>query len=557
MINYPKEYLKAIQSGEEVVSNKVRTVYERECGWMDNPPADFPFYFDEKEGLRHIVFIERFCKHSKGKFARQNIQLELFQKAKIQLAFGWRWKETKLRRFREVVDIRARKCGKSTETAAVEWDVFLNDKENGPEVYCTANKKDQANLIYSECVNMRTQSPELKAITKKRQSDIYCARNMGFIKCLASDTSTMDGLNPSFFSLDEFHAMKTSALYDVMIQGQSMRDQPLAWLISTNGFVREGFLDSKYAYWSSVALWEPGFEDYTVLPIIYELNDRSTWQDPAHWPEANPGLGKIKKLETLAQNVEKAKKDPSFVPTLMTKDFNLPESEFASWLSYDEAVNESTYTMDDIKGSYAIGGCDLSAVADLTCATLLIRKPDDETVYVLQKYFIPQSKIDYLEKTASKEAPYKLWAQQGWLTICKGAQVDYSDVTKWFVQMVEEYDIRPLWNSYDRALSGYWVPEMEAYGFEMEKCAQGPFTWSQPMKEMGAAFALHKVNYNNNPVLRWCLMNTAVKRTNTDSLEMIQPVKIQAARRIDGTVSLLNAWVSYVKHYDEYMPYVR
>ena len=557
MINYPKEYLKAIQSGEEVVSNKVRTVYERECGWMDNPPADFPFYFDEKEGLRHIVFIERFCKHSKGKFARQNIQLELFQKAKIQLAFGWRWKETKLRRFREVVDIRARKCGKSTETAAVEWDVFLNDKENGPEVYCTANKKDQANLIYSECVNMRTQSPELKAITKKRQSDIYCARNMGFIKCLASDTSTMDGLNPSFFSLDEFHAMKTSALYDVMIQGQSMRDQPLAWLISTNGFVREGFLDSKYAYWSSVALWEPGFEDYTVLPIIYELNDRSTWQDPAHWPEANPGLGKIKKLETLAQNVEKAKKDPSFVPTLMTKDFNLPESEFASWLSYDEAVNESTYTMDDIKGSYAIGGCDLSAVADLTCATLLIRKPDDETVYVLQKYFIPQSKIDYLEKTASKEAPYKLWAKQGWLTICKGAQVDYSDVTKWFVQMVEEYDIRPLWNSYDRALSGYWVPEMEAYGFEMEKCAQGPFTWSQPMKEMGAAFALHKVNYNNNPVLRWCLMNTAVKRTNTDSLEMIQPVKIQAARRIDGTVSLLNAWVSYVKHYDEYMPYVR
>lgn len=557
MINYPKEYLKAIQSGEEVVSNKVRTVYERECGWMDNPPADFPYYFDEKEGLRHIEFIERFCKHSKGRFARQSIKLELFQKAKIQLAFGWRHKDTKLRRFREVVDIRGRKCGKSTETAAVEWDVFLNDKENGPEVYCTANKKDQANLIYSECVNMRLQSPELKAITKKRQSDIYCQHNMGFIKCLASDTSTMDGLNPSFFSLDEFHAMKTSALYDVMIQGQSMRDQPLAWLIATNGFVREGFFDQKYAYWSSVALWEPGFEDYTVLALIYELNDRTTWQDPKHWPEANPGLGKIKKLETLAQNVEKAKKDPSFVPTLMTKDFNLPESEFASWLSYDDAVNESTYSMDDIKGSYAIGGCDLSAVADLTCATLLIRKPDDETVYVLQKYFIPQSKIDYLEKTASKEAPYKLWAKQGWLTICKGAQVDYSDVTKWFVQMVEEYDIRPLWNSYDRALSGYWVPEMEAYGFEMEKCAQGPFTWSQPMKEMGAAFEQHKVNYNNNPILRWCLMNTAVKRTNTDSLEMIQPVKIQAARRIDGTVSLLNAWVAYVKHYDEYMPYVR
>ena len=555
--NYPKEYLEAIQSGAEIVSNKVQAVYEREVGWMDNPPADFPFYFDKKEGLRHIEFIERFCKHSKGRFARKPVKLELFQKAKLQLVFGWRRKDNKLRRFKEVVDIRGRKCGKSTETAAVEWDVFLNDRENGPEVYCTANKKDQANLIYSECVNMRLQSPELKAITKKRQSDIYCQHNMGFIKCLASDTSTMDGLNPSFFSLDEFHAMKTSALYDVMLQGQSMRDQPLAWLIATNGFVREGFFDSKYAYWSSVATWEPGFEDYTVLVLIYELNDRSTWQDPAHWPEANPGLGKIKKLETLSQNVEKAKKDPSFLPTLMTKDFNLPESEFASWLSYDQAVNEATYTMEEVAGSYAIGGCDLSAVADLTCATLMLRKPNDETIYVLQMYFIPQSKIDFLEKTSSKEAPYKLWAEQGWLTICKGAQVDYSDVTKWYIKMVEEYDIRPLWNSYDRALSGYWVPEMEAYGFEMEKCAQGPYTWSQPMKEMGAAFEQHKVNYNNNPILRWCLMNTGVKRTNTDSLETIQPVKIQTGRRIDGTVSLLNAWVAYLKHYDEYMPYVR
>jgi phage terminase large subunit-like protein len=160
--NYPKEYLKAIQSGKEIVSNKVRAVYEREVGWMKKPPADFPFYFDEKEGLRHIEFIERFCKHSKGKFARQSIKLELFQKAKIQLVYGWRYKGTKLRRFKEVVDIRGRKCGKSTETAAAEWDIFLNDRENGPEVYCTANKKDQANLIYTECVNMRTQSPELK-----------------------------------------------------------------------------------------------------------------------------------------------------------------------------------------------------------------------------------------------------------------------------------------------------------------------------------------------------------------------------------------------------------
>lgn len=554
-MNYPKQYLAAIQSGAEVVSTKVRVVYERECGWMDNPPENFPYYFDEEEGLRHIEFIERFCKHSKGKFAGHNMELELFQKAKIQMAFGWLEKETNLRRFREVFDVRGRKCGKSTETAAVEWDMLLNDFENGPEIYCTANKKEQASLIYTECVNMRIQSPELKAITKKRQSDIYCSRNMGMIKCLASDTSTMDGLNPSFFSLDELHAMKNSSLYDVMVQGQSMRDQPLAWLITTNGFVREGFYDSHYAYASQVALGT--LVDYTLFPLIYELNDRETWTDPAHWPEANPGLGKIKKIETLRNNVEKAKHDSSFRPTVMTKDFNLSETEFKAWLNFDELVNEETYSMDVIKGSYAIGGCDLSAVSDLTCATLLIRKPDNPKIYVLQHYFIPQVKVDELEKTHSKEAPYKLWAEQGWVTINEGAAVDYSLVTQWFADQVNKYDIRPFWVCYDRALSGYWVPEMEGIGFDMERTAQGPYTWNQPMREMQAAFHEHLVIYNNNPVLRWCLANTAQKSTKSDSIEMIQPVKIQAHRRIDGMVSLLNAWVGYTKHFDEYMPYVR
>lgn len=74
---------------------------------------------------------------------------------------------------------------------------------------------------------------------------------------------------------------------------------------------------------------------------------------------------------------------------------------------------------------------------------------------------------------------------------------------------------------------------------------------------MGAAFEEHIVIYNNNPVLRWCLANTAVKTLNSDGIATIQPVKIQQHRRIDGTVSLLNAWVGYVKHYDDFMPYLR
>ena len=273
-MNAVEEYLAMIQSGDEVVSTKVRELYEREVNFVKNPPKDFPYYFDPERGDHHIGFMEKFCKQSKGSKAKQPLKFEPFQKAKMQLVFGWVEKGTDLRRFREVDDLRGRKCGKSTETAAVEWDIALNDNEYGAEIYCTANKRDQAKIIFNECVNMRKQSNALASVSKKRQSDIYIDAYMSFMMALASDTSTMDGLNTHFFSLDEFHAAKNRNLYDVMIQSQTARDQPLAWLISTNGFVRDGFFDEVYEYASNVAMWVPGYQDLRLLPLIYELDKR-------------------------------------------------------------------------------------------------------------------------------------------------------------------------------------------------------------------------------------------------------------------------------------------
>ena len=555
-MNWVKEYLKAIQSGDEVVSIKIRKVYEREVSWIENPPKDFPFYFDEKTGQRPIEFIEKFCKHSKGKWGRLPFKLELFQKAKLQLAFGWLEKETNKRRFREVGDIRGRKCGKSSETAGVELYMLIADGESGAEIYCTSNKKEQAAIVFNEAANMRSQSPAIKSLTKKRQSDIYYPATFSFLKALASDTSTMDGLNAHFFSLDEFHEARNSKVYDVMIQSQAAREQPLAWLISTNGYLREMFFDDKYEYYSKVALWEKGFEDYRLLPLIHELDSRDEWTNPKCWAKANPGIGKIKSIVTLADNVEKAKRDPSFLPTLLTKDFNIPENTSEAWLNYESIVNEKVIDIEYIKSSYAIGGCDLSSTTDLTCATLLIIKPNDTNLYVLQKYFLPESRVSETEAN-KREAPYKLWAKQGWLHICEGAAVNYHDVTEWFNEMVREHDIRPLWVCYDRALAGYWQEEMVGNGFDMEKIAQGPYTWSYPMKRLGGLFEEHKIIYQNNPMLRWCLLNTGQKTMNRDGIQTIQPVKTGATKRIDGMVSLLNAFTGYCNHEDDFKLYVR
>ena len=552
-MNWPRRYLEAIRSGEETVSAKVRAVYEREVAWMDAPPDGF--HFDVEASLRPIAFIEAWCRHSKGKWGRQRIELELFQKAKIALAFGWM--EGDKRRFREVVDIRGRKCGKSTETAAVELYMLIADGENGSEVYCTANKLEQARLIFNEAVSMRAQSDSIRSITKKRQSDIYFPAMMGTLKALAAETRTMDGLNAHFFSLDEFHEARDSKVYDVMVQSQAAREQPMAWLISTNGFVREAFFDSKYDYCSKVALWEDGFHDYRLLPLIYELDSRDEWTDAKAWAKANPGLGSIKSLVTLSENVEKAKRDPTFLPTVLTKDFNVPENTSEAWLTYEAAVNEAVVPMEALQGNYAIGGCDLSATTDLTCATLLIRKQGDPLFYVLQQYFLPQARVDASEQTSVREAPYRLWAEQGWLTISDGATVDYRQVTAWFVDMVQQHQIRPLWICYDRALAGYWAEDMRENGFDMLKIPQGAYTWSYPMKRLGGLFEEKRIVYQNNPMLRFCLLNTGVKTLNRDGIQTIQPVKTGSTKRIDGMVSLLNAFVGYCDHEEDFLRYCR
>ena len=551
-INWVKVYYDRIRSGEEVVSAKVRLVYKRETEFMDDP--DLPYVFDLGAACKPIEFIERFCRHYKGKWAGKRIELEIFQKAKIQLAYGWLEKATGHRRFRDVVDVRARKTGKSTETAAVELFSLIADDEGGAEIYCVANKKDQARIIYNAAVAMRAQSPSLRGITKKRQSDIYYPATMSVLEALASDTDTMDGLNAHFFAFDEWHATKTRKIYDVMKQSQSAREQPLAWLVSTNGFEREGYFDETYEYASRVALWE--VQDYTMLPLIYELDSRDEWTDPAMWPKANPGLGRIKSMQALTEAVEKAKRDPSALPSLLVKDFNIPENSATGWLPYDAIVNEEVVTEEELKKSYAIGGCDLSSTTDLTCATILTRRHGSDKIYVIQKYFLPRARIDITEATPAREAPYLKWAEQGWLHICDGATVDFKAVTQWFVDMVEKYDIRPLWVGYDRALSGYWVEDMEQAGFEMVKVAQGPYTWSYPMKRLGGLFTDGLISYQNNPILRWNLLNTGVKTMNRDGVNTIQPVKTGTTKRIDGLVSLLNAFVVYNDNEDDYLRYV-
>lgn len=552
-VNYVRQYVRAIRAGTVTVSQPVRQVYER----LDAEAADkaCPYRFSAKLGDHAIRFIETFCRHYEGEHAGQLVKLELWEKAFIQTLFGWVDKKTRLRRFREFFLLVARKNGKSFLSACIMVYMLVADGEAGAQCVSIATKYDQAAIVYKTARKIIEQDADLSALVVPIIGGMEFKLTNSTMKALASKSKTLDGLNLHYCSCDELHAQEDRNLYDVTKQGMKARKQPIFGTITTAGFAREGIYDDLFEYALSVA--KGTVADAHLLPVLYTLDDRAEWTDPDAWVKANPGLGTIKSRQQLADDVERAKHDPSCLPSLLVKDFNVQENASASWLPWAVLKNETVAEADYLNHTYAIGGCDLSATTDLTCATLLIRRPEDPQFYVLQQYFLPKARVEQVEHQGRKEAPYRLWAQQGWLTLCDGATVDYNDVTEWFVSMVQERDIRPLWVCYDAALSGYWVPQMTDMGFEMERIRQGPVTWTYPMKRMKGLFEDHRIVYQNNPILRWCLSNTAAKSSNQRGIDSIQPEKITANRRIDGTVSLLNAMTGYYNHEDEFLAYLR
>lgn len=544
MVNYILEYWKAIEAGEITVSKRVYKQYKKLVDEINNPDK---YIFDEEKANKPIAFIERFCKHSKGEWAGKPIKLELFQRAYIAALFGFIDKGTGLRRYRESLFYVARKNGKTTMLAGLAAYMLIADGEGGAEVYSIASKRDQARILFDETHNMIQQSPDLSKHIKKRKSDLYFPLTMSKLMPLAKNSNTLDGLNSSMVIIDELHSILDRNLYEVMKQSQSARQQPILIMITTAGTVRENIFDDMYSYACNIV--DGNFKDDSFLPILYELDDKQEWIEPAAWSKANPALGTIKKLDDLERKVEKAKNSPNDLSGVLTKDFNVRDTVKAAWLTFDDINNEETFNIEQFKNCYAIGGADLSVTTDLSCATLLMVDKDTQKRFIHQMYWLPRDSFE--KRVQMDKIPYDKWLEQGLLRLCNGNSINYGDITAWFLEMLNNYGITPLWIYYDSYSAKYWVEEMEQHGFKMVRCIQGAKTLSLPMQQMGADLQAKKINYNNSPILKWCLTNTGIE---TDRNGNIVPVKNQAAKmRIDGTASMLDSYVGLFEHYEEFL----
>ena len=553
-----RAYFGGILAGDIVACEKMKQVARIVLDELDHGSKSGRWHFDERYAMKHVAFIERFCRLPSGRLGAP-FRLELFQRAILSVIFGF-VDDSGTRQYQEVLWIMGRKNGKTALASAIELDLLVNDGEGAPEVYNVATARDQATKGFNDALRMVKTSPFLGKHVKKRVNDLYCDLNMGSIRALSANTNHLDGLDISGAIIDELAAMKNRDLYDLTIQGTSARRQPLVLQITTNGFVRGGIFDAQYEYASK---WLDGKAEgekaERFIAFIFELDEREEWQEESAWPKANPGLGTIKDTDKLRANVSKAADDATFLPTLLVKDFNLVENQSTAWLSWAEIHNAETYDLRELGIKYWICGVDASDTTDLTAACMLGMRPKDDRIYAMHMTWIPERALLLAEQEGRRGGkdgvPYDMWIARGLMRTDPNPIIDKRVVLKWLDELRKEYGIYAIACGYDPwhmrdastldAYNGYFGKQ------NFCKVIQGPKTLSMPMREIRSLYKANKIVDNANPVAEWCRSNVMV-RTDTNSNIAPDKKNDDPRNRIDAWAAEIDAFITLRDQMENY-----
>lgn len=505
---------------------------------------DENWYFDKKKADKAIKFIENFCHHSKGR--SDLIKLELWQKAIISAIFGI-VRDDGLRQFREVIIIVARKNGKSLFASAIMAYIAFLDKEYGAEIYCLAPKLEQANIVFDNFYQTVSKEQELLDLCKKRRTDIYIDLNNTVIKPLAFSDKKSDGLNPHLAVCDEIASWSGQAglrMYEVIKSALGARTQPMILSISTAGYVNDSIYDEMML--RSTSFLNGSSEETQLLPFLYMIDDIELWDNIEELEKSNPNLGVSVSREYLQEEIRIAKGSLSKRAEFITKYCNLKQNSSQAWLTYELVDNagKKDYTLNDFKGSYCVGGIDLSQTTDLTCASIVIEHDSEE--YVFSQFFMPKNKLQDLIDL--DKVPYDIYVKQGYLTLSGENYVDYKDVKAWFDMLRYEYQIYSCRVGYDRYSAQYLVDEMSNKGYRMDDVTQG-WNLAPIIREFEGKLKDGTIHVGKNNLLKSHLLNVALKY-ETDN-QKFKPVKMKASDHIDGFVSIIDALTVKSKYYNE------
>lgn len=518
------------------------------------------YFFDPTAARLRVDFMENCIRLTKSPYYGQPMKLMIWQKAFIEALYSFKMaRELKengkiIDRFKKALLLIARKNTKSETCSALGNAEFIVGND-GADIVCSSNDDAQASIVYDAIDTMRQLYDPKDLDTKRNQRFILNKATNTKIFKLSDRTRNKEGRNIDWAILDEAHEMATNVIAKSIEQSQSLKENPKFIIITTEGFVNDGYLDNELKVARAIIKGEDDSISATrFLPWLYtQDSEQEIFQNPKSWQKSNPTIGIIKRWDYLEEQVDLAKKSKADRIFVLSKDFNTKQNGVESWLNVEDYAYNATFNIEDLRGSFCLGHVDLAETTDLCCAKALVMKPNDPTKYILTQYFIPQRKLEVDNDDHGAGAKYKEWAQAGFITIGEGNDLDLSLPADWFFKLQKEYGIKLYKCGYDQRFAKDWLAAMDSYGWtkqydDVEMVLQNAQTLNNALLLVEADLKAQLINYNENPVDRWCFANSCLK---VNDLRQAIIIKTENAKKIDGSVTLVSLYEMYRRHRGE------
>ena len=526
-ITQVNEYAAAVRSGALPSCLMVRKAVDR---WYEDMARE-DLYFDRSAFLRVVKF-SGMLKHFKGEFAGQSIVWQPWQLFCLANIFGLKYRSTKRRKYTYADIYVPRKNGKTTFAAVIALYMLLLDGESAAEVYAAAVDKAQAKICFDASAELVKGLEGMDGYVKVfRKGSIVVEDTASAYKPLSKDTKNKDGLNIHCGICDERHAWKTNEIYEVLKTGVGARSQPLIFSISTAG------TDTTYPYFRDLEFLRQVMlgikEKDNHFIMLYEPDEGDAWDDPATWAKVNPNFGVSLGRKYMEDECQEAKeKGGSTLAAFQTKNLNMWVDAPEVWIPDDDvAACVEAFDEAQLEGADCYVGIDLASKSDLTAAAFWFPKFG----VVRYLFTVPESKLTEAQGRGDV-VDYRLWVEQGWLTVCPGRVLD----EEWWLQQLfnalAPYKVKCI--AYDPW--GMWDLKNRFGKYEdtLMEYRQDIRYMSVPTKDLESRVLKHGVNLLGNPVIRWMFRNVVIYKDPNANIKLD---KARSRNKIDGVVATVDA----------------
>ncbi len=538
-----RQYAADVSSGRIVAGTWVKKAARRFVKMLRRAgKAGSLYVFSSSHATDVCAFAEQ-CPHVEGTWDTPTIVLQPWQVFILVACYGFR-RKVDGRRLTTVVFFQvSRKSAKSTLVAIAALFHLVREKEPGAQVICGATTGSQARIVFGIMQKMVRKSPYLRncGLTVYANSITFDDTG-GFAKPINAKSSTQDGLNPSFISLDESHA-QTFELHDVLKSAMGARPDGMMWMPTTAGYdlTSVGHTERRTA----MKLLDTAIEADHVFCILYELDEGDSWDNPRTWVKSAPMLGISPKLEWVKQYCLEAKHTPEKQAEFETKICNRWLQSAHSWLpmqAWDRCADPKMRA-EQFLGEPCWIGADLAQIDDLAAKALLFRR--DGLICAFVRFYLPRGVVEERERAVPA---YRQWANSGQLTLTEGTMIDYDVIEADIRHDCERFDVRAI--RMDTFGSAQMAGRLFNDGLPAAVLPKNAKTFTPAARELETRIRHGRFRHDGNEALKWNASNAVVRRGVDDSV-LPKKESAESPNKIDGLDAILEALAVMVTEVEE------